>query len=409
MRSCINSLLQSENGLKANQIIGVAAGDGYDSDDQNGYDSEDDKGKGKEERKVKYPKVSKAQGRSYKPILPAPFVLTAGIGNILEGATAVANPDTPKKLFDLSNSNNNPSSPVDYIFGISSADATAIGAPGIISGGNLGIFDLTAGYGAVRALQSGTAIFSRVFPYAAIASGVAKSAIEYNLEAPQGSYRPAYTGNLMLDNLQVGLFANPYDQMEFDGIIPPTEKSSWSPSDTARLIGIAKGQTSKTSVMFSCNDNEYNVSLGNDIATSFLADYGFEKKKAGVSGNSNSKSKTDTKFKDTVTSPMGPDWDPDEEKEWTLKSRLKDKKLPITGKLRFIPDAKYNPSNQLRRGPNNGYMDKFGNEWTKGPSRTPGEPFEWDVQLSEQGKRQLGWASRKGNHVNVSLNGKITH
>lgn len=37
------------------------------------------------------------------------------------------------------------------------------------------------------------------------------------------------------------------------------------------------------------------------------------------------------------------------------------------------------------------------------------EPFEWDIQLSELGKKQLGWASRDKKHLNVSLKGKITH
>ena len=63
----------------------------------------------------------------------------------------------------------------------------------------------------------------------------------------------------------------------------------------------------------------------------------------------------------------------------------------------------------LPKGPNKGYIERFGNEWTKGPSRTPGQPFEWDVPLSPLGQKQLGWASRDGIHLNVSLDGKITH
>ena len=54
-------------------------------------------------------------------------------------------------------------------------------------------------------------------------------------------------------------------------------------------------------------------------------------------------------------------------------------------------------------------MDRFDNVWTKGPSRTVGETFEWDVQLSKQGKEQLGWLSRDSSHLIVSLEGKITH
>jgi len=56
-----------------------------------------------------------------------------------------------------------------------------------------------------------------------------------------------------------------------------------------------------------------------------------------------------------------------------------------------------------------GYVDKFGNVWQKGPSRTAGQHFEWDVQLSDRGRSMLGHLSRDGKHLNVSLDGKITH
>lgn len=49
------------------------------------------------------------------------------------------------------------------------------------------------------------------------------------------------------------------------------------------------------------------------------------------------------------------------------------------------------------------------NEWIKEPSRTSGQNFEWDVQLSFHGKKQLGWATRDESHLNVSLDGRITH
>lgn len=97
------------------------------------------------------------------------------------------------------------------------------------------------------------------------------------------------------------------------------------------------------------------------------------------------------------------------EGEHTTKSRLKDQQLPTEGKIRFVPEEDYKPTQQLKKGPNNGYYDRFDNEWKKGPSRTPGEPFEWDVQLSQKGKQQLGHLSRDGNHINVSLKGRITH
>ncbi|WP_203413882.1 polymorphic toxin type 17 domain-containing protein [Entomobacter blattae] len=94
---------------------------------------------------------------------------------------------------------------------------------------------------------------------------------------------------------------------------------------------------------------------------------------------------------------------------WTKSARLKQAQLPTQGKIRFVPPDDYNATASLDRGPSKGYYDRFGNEWVKGPSRTPGEPFEWDVQLSSKGQAQLGWASRDGKHLNVSLKGEITH
>ena len=55
------------------------------------------------------------------------------------------------------------------------------------------------------------------------------------------------------------------------------------------------------------------------------------------------------------------------------------------------------------------HLDRFGNEWTRGPSRTLGEPFEWDVQLGRNATPGVRALSRDGTHINVSLNGKVTH
>ncbi|MCA9796664.1 MAG: adhesin, partial [Candidatus Eremiobacteraeota bacterium] len=57
---------------------------------------------------------------------------------------------------------------------------------------------------------------------------------------------------------------------------------------------------------------------------------------------------------------------------------------------------------------NGGYLDAYGNEWKKGPSRTDGQHFEWDVVPRS---KDSGFASfsRDGSHVNVSLDGSITH
>lgn len=46
---------------------------------------------------------------------------------------------------------------------------------------------------------------------------------------------------------------------------------------------------------------------------------------------------------------------------------------------------------------------------SKRASRTASQLFEWDVQLSPLGKKHLVWASRDRKHVNISLDGKITH
>ncbi len=81
--------------------------------------------------------------------------------------------------------------------------------------------------------------------------------------------------------------------------------------------------------------------------------------------------------------------------------------LPTEGKIRYVPPK--NSPVSLPRTSTGGYLDKFGNIWQKGPSRTVGELFEWDVQLSKRGQRILGWLSRDGKHINVSLKGRLTH
>ena len=85
--------------------------------------------------------------------------------------------------------------------------------------------------------------------------------------------------------------------------------------------------------------------------------------------------------------------------------------LPNQGRIRYVPPRGYNPESPLPRGPQGGYIDRFGNEWVVGPSRTQGQPFEWDVQLSRTGRSQIGWLSPDGNmaHVNVSPLGEVTH
>ena len=96
------------------------------------------------------------------------------------------------------------------------------------------------------------------------------------------------------------------------------------------------------------------------------------------------------------------------------KSLLKEAKLPRKGKMRFIPsksDLMRGKLSTQKVGNERGYVDKFGNVWIKGPSRTNGEEFEWDVQLTKtRGElfKRSGLSS-DGKHLNVSLQGRITH
>ena len=96
-------------------------------------------------------------------------------------------------------------------------------------------------------------------------------------------------------------------------------------------------------------------------------------------------------------------------KAWTIKGHLKAAQLPIRGKIRYVPPEGYTPGRPLPRGPNGGYLDRFGNEWLKGPSRTPGQPFEWDVQIGKDATPGFRALSKDGRHVNVSLDGEVTH
>ena len=96
----------------------------------------------------------------------------------------------------------------------------------------------------------------------------------------------------------------------------------------------------------------------------------------------------------------------------SIKQRLKDAELPTRGKIRYVPPKGYNPKTPLPRGPNGGYIDRFGNEWVKGPSRTLDQPFEWDVQLPKNGVNEIFKSFARPPqfaHVNVSLDGRITH
>jgi hypothetical protein len=97
------------------------------------------------------------------------------------------------------------------------------------------------------------------------------------------------------------------------------------------------------------------------------------------------------------------------------KAQAKKEKLPNKGKVRYVPPRKLAGDGTLPKGPQGGYIDKYGNEWVKGPSRTAGQEFEWDVQLTKSQKKNWQWLyTRKGkkgtiSHLNVSQDGRITH
>jgi filamentous hemagglutinin len=82
--------------------------------------------------------------------------------------------------------------------------------------------------------------------------------------------------------------------------------------------------------------------------------------------------------------------------------------LPVDGKIRYVPPKSWTPSQPLPRGPKNGYVDKFGNEWV--PGRGVGKDIkEWDVQLGRNATDGMRAMSKDGKHVNVSIEGKVTH
>jgi hypothetical protein len=102
----------------------------------------------------------------------------------------------------------------------------------------------------------------------------------------------------------------------------------------------------------------------------------------------------------------------------SINSRVHQAGLPDTGIVRFIPPAHYTSEfakhSPLPKGPHGGYIDRVGNEWVKGPSRTLGENFEWDIRLSTKGYAQCKWHDKvkngsNGPFINVSQGGRISH
>ena len=66
------------------------------------------------------------------------------------------------------------------------------------------------------------------------------------------------------------------------------------------------------------------------------------------------------------------------------KTLSKEADLPTKGKIRFVPsDVDKRAGKILRKERGD---EKFDNVWQKGPSRTAGQAFEWNVQLSQEVK-----------------------
>lgn len=96
----------------------------------------------------------------------------------------------------------------------------------------------------------------------------------------------------------------------------------------------------------------------------------------------------------------------------TTEQRLKKAGLPQEGDFRFEPPKKYHPGNKLPVAEGgNGFVDRYGNIWRKGPYH--GKPglfeSEWDVQLSEAGKRMWGRFARGKGYINVRPDGMLSH
>jgi hypothetical protein len=87
-----------------------------------------------------------------------------------------------------------------------------------------------------------------------------------------------------------------------------------------------------------------------------------------------------------------------------LRAKAREQKLPLPGdegaQETYEPPTNHTDGTKLPKGTKNGksgFVDKKGRVWSKGPSRTKGEDFEWDVQTDG------------GGHINVSQKGVITH
>jgi hypothetical protein len=89
--------------------------------------------------------------------------------------------------------------------------------------------------------------------------------------------------------------------------------------------------------------------------------------------------------------------DPSEDQEELTKRVLRQHNLPTGGDFPFIPPKYWRPHQPLRKNSKGAYIDSKARRWRKGPTRTKGEGWEWDVQLPN------------GDHLNIDWGGNITH
>lgn len=71
--------------------------------------------------------------------------------------------------------------------------------------------------------------------------------------------------------------------------------------------------------------------------------------------------------------------------------------LPTHGDYPYVPPKNWQPHQPPRKNSKGEYIDSKGRRWHKGPTRTEGEDWEWDVQLPN------------GDHLNIDWGGNITH
>lgn len=88
-----------------------------------------------------------------------------------------------------------------------------------------------------------------------------------------------------------------------------------------------------------------------------------------------------------------------------------------SGPFRFRPIEGYNPATPLKRGPHGGYLDRFENEWVRGPAHgraaREGHAYEWDVRLSPKGATVWGQHAKRGAdgqlYINVTPGRHLSH